>query len=304
VVRARRPLLGAHMPTSGGVGEALLQGQRVGCDCIQIFTKSARQWASKPYSREEVERFRHNQRQTGISTVIAHDSYLLNLGAPDEGLRQKSIAGLIDELERCEMLGIPNLVAHPGSHVGAGEDAGISAIARSIDAAHRSCAGFKVYLTLEITAGQGSNLGYNFAQMARIFDSVHENERLRLCFDTEHAFAAGYDLRTVEGYQQTFAELDEMVGLARLAAFHLNDSKKPLGSRVDRHENIGKGLLGAETFRRLINDPRFAGLPMCLETPKSPDLHEDVETLKLLRGMFAGEAGEAGTVRSAVITKP
>jgi deoxyribonuclease IV len=275
------------MPITGGVSEALLRGQRVGCECIQMFTKSARQWASKPYTDEEVAAFRSGQPQTGIGIVIAHDSYLLNLGASDERLRQRSVAGLIDELTRCEMLGIPNLVAHPGAHVGAGEEAGLATISRSIDEAHHSCAGFKVNLTLEITAGQGTNLGYNFKQMAQIFDRVTENERLRLCFDTEHAFAAGYDLSTAEGYEMTFAELDETVGLERLAAFHLNDSKKPLGSRVDRHENIGKGLLGVETFRRLINDPRFGGLPMCLETPKGPDLREDVETLELLRGMFA-----------------
>ncbi|HLH77582.1 MAG TPA: deoxyribonuclease IV [Candidatus Binataceae bacterium] len=283
----RGPLLGAHMPIAGGVGEGLRRGQEVGCQCIQIFTKSARQWASKPYSEEEIGAFRENQRTSGIAIVIAHDSYLLNLGAPDERLRQRSVAGFIDELNRCEALGIPNLVAHPGSHVGSGEAAGIAAIARSIDQAHRACAGFKVRVTLEITAGQGTNLGYNFSQMAQIFDSVQESERLRLCFDTEHAFAAGYDLRTQEGYDQTFAELDEAIGLGRLAAFHLNDSKKPLGSRVDRHEAIGQGFLGVETFRRLLNDPRFAELPMCLETPKGPDLREDVEALALLRGLLA-----------------
>lgn len=282
----RGPLLGAHMPIAGGVGEGLRRGQEVGCQCIQIFTKSARQWASKPYTEEEVSAFRANQRTSGIAIVIAHDSYLLNLGAPDERLRQRSVGGFIDELNRCEALGIPNLVAHPGSHVGSGEAAGIATIARSIDQAHRACAGFEVCVTLEITAGQGTNLGYNFRQMGQIFDSVRENERLRLCFDTEHAFAAGYDLRTQEGYDRTFAELDETIGLSRLAAFHLNDSKKPLGSRVDRHETIGQGFLGVETFRRLLNDPRFAGLPMCLETPKGPDLKEDVEALALLRGLL------------------
>jgi deoxyribonuclease-4 len=283
----RRPLLGAHMPIAGGVGEGLRRGQEIGCQCIQIFTKSARQWASKPYSEEEIGAFRQSQLVSTVAIVIAHDSYLLNLGAPDERLRQRSVAGFIDELNRCEALGIPNLVAHPGSHVGSGEAAGIAAIARSIDQAHSACAGYKVRVTLEITAGQGTNLGYNFTQMGQIFDSVRENERLRLCFDTEHAFAAGYDLRTQEGYDRAFAELDEAIGLARLAAFHLNDSKKPLGSRVDRHEAIGQGFLGVETFRRLLNDSRFAGLPMCLETPKGPDLKEDVEALALLRGLFA-----------------
>ncbi len=281
-----RPLLGAHMSIGGGVGEALLRGQSVGCECIQIFTKSARQWASKPYAEEEVKTFRERQAETGIAIVVAHDSYLLNLGAPDERLRKRSVGGFIDELERCEMLGIPNLIAHPGSHVGSGEETGIKTIARSIDEAHAACPGYNVKVTLELTAGQGTNLGCSFEQMRQIFDSVKRSESLRLCFDTEHAFAAGYDLRTDEGYEQTFGELGEAIGIERLAAFHLNDSKKPFKSRVDRHEHIGKGHMGLEPFRRVLNDPRFAGLPMCLETPKGPDLKEDVENLTTLRDLF------------------
>ena len=269
------------------MGEALLRGQSVGCECIQIFTKSSRQWASKPYPEEEVKTFRERQAEIGIAIVVAHDSYLLNLGAPDERLRKRSIGGFIDELERCEMLGIPNLIAHPGSHVGSGEETGLQTIARSIDEAHTACPGYKVRVTLELTAGQGTNLGCSFEQMRHIFDRVKRNELLRLCFDTEHAFAAGYDLRTDEGYEQTFGELAEAIGIDRLAAFHLNDSKKPFKSRVDRHEHIGKGHMGLEPFRRLLNDPRFAGLPMCLETPKGPDLKEDVENLTTLRELFA-----------------
>lgn len=281
-----RPLLGAHMSIAGGVGEALVRGREVGAECIQIFTKSARQWAAKPYSEEEIETFRRNQRETGISVVIAHDSYLLNLGAPDERLRTRSVAGFVDELNRCEALGVPYLIAHPGSHVGAGEEAGIKTIARSLDEAHGACRGFRTMVALEITAGQGSNLGYSFEQMARIFDAVEENERLRLCFDTEHAFAAGYDLRTEEGYERTFAELDEKIGLDQVVAFHLNDSLKPFHSRVDRHQHIGKGYLGLAAFERLLNDRRFFGLPMCLETPKGPDMKEDVENLATLRGLL------------------
>jgi len=284
--KAARPLLGAHMSIAGSVGEALLRGRQVGCECVQIFTKSSRQWASKPYTEEEIAAFKRNQKETGISTVIAHDSYLLNLGAPDEKLRKRSVAGFIDELERCEALGVPFLVAHPGSHVGSGEDAGIRTIAKSIDEAHAACRGFKVRVALEITAGQGSNLGYSFRQMARIFDAVAENERLRLCFDTEHAFAAGYDLRDDQGYAQTMGELDECIGIDRVVAFHLNDSLKPFHSRVDRHEHIGKGHLGLNAFRRVLNDPRFAGIPMCLETPKGPDLKEDLENLATLRSLF------------------
>ena len=283
----KRPLIGAHVSIAGGVSQSLARGRQIGCDCIQIFTKSTRQWASKPYPKEEIEAFKSAQAETGIRIVIAHDSYLLNLGAPDEKLRQRSVEGLIDELERCEALGVPFLIAHPGSHIGSGEEAGIKTIAHSIDQAHKSCAGFKSRLALEITAGQGSNLGYSFEQMERIFDAVKENARLRLCFDTEHAFAAGYDLRSREGYERTFAELDQYVGIKRLVAFHLNDSLKPFHSRVDRHEHIGKGHLGTGTFRRLLHDSRFFGLPMCLETepgPEMKDIAEDLATLRQLLG--------------------
>ena len=285
--KSERPLLGAHESIAGGVGEALIRGERVGCECIQIFTKSSRQWASKPLSNEEIDTFKRNKIKTGITTVIAHDSYLVNLGAPDEQMRIKSVKGIIDELERCEALGVPTLVAHPGSHVGTGEENGIKTIAKSIDQAHAACKGFHVKITLEITAGQGSTLGCNFQQMARIIDAVKENDRLRLCFDTEHAFASGYDIRTLEGYENTFSELDKYIGIKRLAAFHLNDSIKDFNSKVDRHQHIGKGFIGLDAFRRLLNDRRFFGLPMCLETPKGPDLKEDIENLATLRSLLA-----------------
>jgi len=281
-----KPLLGAHVSIAGGVHEAPARGRQIGCDCIQIFTKSSRQWAAKPYRGDEIEAFKRNQKEQAIQTVIAHDSYLLNLGAPDLKLRERSVKGLIDELERCEALGVPYLVAHPGAHVGAGEEAGIATIARSIDEVHKACAGFKVKLTLEITAGQGSVLGYSFEQMGRIFDAVKHNARLKLCFDTEHAFAAGYDLRDDAGYERAFAELDKFIGLERLAAFHLNDSLKPLHSRVDRHEHIGKGHLGVDAFRRLLNDPRFGGLPMCLETEPGPEMKDIAKDLATLRSLL------------------
>jgi deoxyribonuclease IV len=284
--KTNRPLLGAHMSIAGEIGEAFNRGKQAGCECIQIFTKSSRQWASRPLGADELANFKRNQKETGIAAVIAHDSYLLNLGAPNETLRKKSVAAFIDELERCELLGVPFLVAHPGSHVGSGEEIGIKTIAQSIDETQSACKGFATKIALEITAGQGSVLGYSFQQMGRIFDAVKENERLRLCFDTEHAFAAGYDLRDDEGYERTFSELDQYIGLKRIVAFHLNDSLKPLNSRVDRHQHIGKGHLGVGAFRRLLNDRRFAGIPMCLETEKSPDLHEDVENLATLRALF------------------
>jgi deoxyribonuclease-4 len=282
----RRPLLGAQMSTAGGLDKALLAGKKVDCDVVQIFTKSSRQWAASPYTDEAIKCFKRTWEETGIVGVIAHDSYLLNLGSPDVALRKKSIKGFIDEIERCEMLGIPNLVAHPGARMGAGEAEGMKLISRSLDEVHMACPGYKVKATLEITAGQGSTLGHSFNQIGKIISATRESDRLRVCFDTEHAFAAGYDIRTKEGYEQTFAEFDEAVGLDRLAAFHLNDSKRELGSRVDRHEHIGKGHLGVEAFRLLLNDKRFRGLPMCLETPKGPDLEDDRKNLTLLRSLI------------------
>src|SRR5215471_5773739 len=280
------PLLGAHMSIAGGIGNALLSGKKVACDAIQIFTRSSRQWAAKPYTREEIDKFCANREQTGIATVIAHDSYLLNLGSPDSALKKRSIEAFTDELERCEVLGVQNLVAHPGAHVGAGELTGIKTIAKSLDVVHKACPGYRTKVTLEITAGQGSNVGYRFEQVGQIIDATKESDRLRVCFDTAHAFAAGYDIRTQEGYDRTFSEFDETIGIERIAAFHLNDSKKELNSRVDRHDHIGEGCIGVEAFRFLVNDQRFWGLPMCLETPKGAELKEDQENMSLLRSLL------------------
>lgn len=284
------PLLGAHMSIAGGVDKSLLEGKKVECDAIQIFTRSSRQWAAHPYGKEEIDLFKRNRKETGIGTVVAHDSYLLNLGSPDTALRKKSIAAFIDELERCETLAIAALIAHPGAHMGAGELAGIKTIARSIDQVHSACGGFKTKIALEITAGQGSCLGYRFEQIRDMIDATKQSERLGVCFDTEHAFAAGYDFRSRDGYASTFEQFDELIGIERLAAFHLNDSKKELGSRVDRHDHIGQGWLGVEAFRLLLNDFRFWGIPMCLETPKGKDLREDRDNLALLRSLIGRES--------------
>ena len=238
------------------------------------------------FSKEEIEQFHINRKETGIGAVVAHDSYLLNMGSPDAALRARSVAAFIDELERCEILGVTNLIAHPGAHVGAGELDGIKTIARSLDEVHKACPGYTAKVTLEITAGQGSNLGYRFEQIGNMIDATRESDRLRVCFDTEHAFAAGYDIRTRDGYERTFGEFDEAIGIKFLAAFYLNDSKKKFNSRVDRHEHIGKGFIGIDAFRMLVNDRRFWGLPMCLETPKGPDLKEDRENLELLRSLI------------------
>ncbi len=280
------PLLGAHMSIAGGVDNAVLQGKEVGCDTVQLFTKSSRQWVSKLLGKDEIARFHRAKKETGLNTVVAHDSYLYNFAAPDDVLRKKSVAGLIDEMERCEALGVMYLIAHPGAHVGTGEEAGIQTITKSIDEMHKACPGYETKLAIEITAGQGSNLGYRFQQVRQIIDASKNSDQLRVCFDTEHAFAAGYDLRTKEGYERTFAEFDETIGLEILVAFHLNDAKKDLGCRVDRHEHIGKGFIGLEAFRLLMNDKRFWGLPMCLETPKSDDCHEDRENLATLRNLL------------------
>lgn len=281
----KAPLLGAHMSIAGGVDKAILLGQSIGCEVVQIFTKSSRQWSAKPYTEEEITLFKKNRQESSIM-VVAHDSYLLNLGSPNDAIRKKSVDAMRDEIERCETLEIPYLVAHPGSHTGAGEVEGIKMIAKSIDEIHQTLKGFKNRITLEITAGQGTNLGYTFDQIKSIIDSIKEPERIRICFDTQHAFASGYDIRTQEGYDRIFKELDKKIGIQNLAVFHLNDSKKECGSRVDRHEHIGEGFLGKEPFRFLVNDHRFFGKPMCLETPKEADLKEDIENLKVLRSLI------------------
>lgn len=282
----RRLLLGAHMSIAGGLDRAIEAGNSIGCAAIQIFTKSSRQWSAKPYSQEEIKKFKDCRKNSSVQIVIAHDSYLLNIGSPDAALRKKSVLAMIDEMERCESLEIPYLIAHPGSHTGAGEIQGIKTIAESLSEIHTVCKGFKTQITLEITAGQGTNLGYSFEQIKAMIDSTSEPEKVKVCFDTEHAFAAGYDLRSQEAYEKTFQQFDEQIGLKNLVAFHLNDSKKDFASRVDRHEQIGKGFIGKEAFRLLLNDPRFRGKPMCLETPKGADLKEDVANLKLLHSLY------------------
>ena len=280
-------LLGAHQSISGGVEKSLERGVEVGCDTIQIFVKTPNRWVSKPLAKENIDAFRTAIAETGIWPVFAHSLYLINMATPDDTLWEKSLDALADDLERCEQLGLPGLVIHPGSHMGSGEEAGIARIAAALDEVHARLPGYNVQVWLEVTAGQGAHLGYTFAQLGAMIGAAREPERLGVCFDTAHAFAAGYELRTGEGYEATWREFDETLGLDRLKAIHLNDSKKDLGSRVDRHEHIGKGLLGLEPFRFLLNDPRFRGIPMTLETEKSKDLAEDKENLAVLRSLVA-----------------
>jgi deoxyribonuclease-4 len=282
----RKVLLGSHQSIAGGVEKALQRGQEVGCDTIQIFVKSPNRWASKPLAEKNLVAFKEAVSETGIWPVFAHALYLINLATPDETLWHKSVGALTDDLERCEQLDLPGLVIHPGSHRGSGEEAGIARIVAALDEVHAQLPGYGVQVWLETTDGQGDHLGYTFAQLRAMIDGVREPERLGVCFDTAHAFAAGHELRTREGYEATWHEFDKTLGLERLRAIHLNDSKKDLGSRVDRHEHIGQGLLGLESFRFLVNDARFRGIPMTLETEKGPDLAEDKENLRVLRSLI------------------
>jgi deoxyribonuclease-4 len=277
--------LGAHESIAGGLYKAFERAQSATCDAVQIFVKSNRSWAVKPLEEDEIAQFKAKAEETGIRPVVAHTSYLLNLGTPDELLWEKSRNMLITELERCEALEVPWLVLHPGSHVGSGEKAGLERVAQGLGEVHAATPGFRARILLETTAGQGDSLGHTFEQLARIIELTPQGERLGVCLDTCHVFAAGYELRTVEGYAATMEAFDKAIGLQRLKALHLNDSKGELGERKDRHEHIGKGHIGLEGFRNVVNDPRLAGLPGLLETPKGDDLEEDRENLRVLRSL-------------------
>jgi len=278
--------LGAHESISGGLHKAFDRAESAGCDAVQIFVKSNRSWAVKPLLEEDISQFKAKARETGIHPVVGHASYLLNLASPKEPLWIKSRDTLITELERCEALDVGWLVFHPGSHVGSGEEAGLARVAQALGEVHAATAGFRARILLETTAGQGTNLGYCFEHLAWLMEHAPEGERLGVCLDTCHVFAAGYELRTPEGYAETMEAFDQVIGLEQLEAIHLNDSKGDLGSRKDRHDHIGKGCIGLEGFSNLLNDPRLAGLPGLLETPKGDDLQEDRENLAVLRSLI------------------
>jgi len=280
------PIIGAHMSISGGVDLAIERGKSVGCRVVQIFTKNSNQWKGKPLEVEVVERFKANLDDSGIEEVVAHDSYLINLASPDEALRRKSFEAFLDEMDRCRLLGIRSLIMHPGSHTGAGEEEGLKNIATEITALLDRSDGWGVDIVIETTAGQGTNLGYSFEHLASIIDRVHGNERLKVCIDTCHVFAAGYDISTAEGYDATMEQFDRTIGFDRLSAFHLNDSKKGLGSRVDRHEHLGEGTLGKIPFQCIMKDPGFSGIPKIIETPKEKDMDEDRVNLAFLRSFI------------------
>ncbi|MBI5192864.1 MAG: deoxyribonuclease IV [Nitrospirae bacterium] len=280
-------LLGAHTSIAGGIDKAIERGDSLHCTAIQIFTKNSNQWKGKTLSPDEIEHYHDLKKRSKIKTVIAHDSYLINLASGSDELRLKSVEALTDEVERCRMLEIPVIVIHPGAHLGIGEDAGIKNIADSLNAVMEKTDGSGVSIALEITAGQGTCIGHRFEHLARIIALVKDKERVRTCLDSAHLFAAGYDISSPEGYKNVIDEFDRVIGLDRLSCFHVNDSKKGLNSRVDRHEHIGKGFIGKEFFSLLMRDKRFENIPKIIETPKDKDLKEDRINLSLLRKMAA-----------------
>jgi deoxyribonuclease-4 len=289
------PLFGAHMSVAGGCHNALLAAQAHGCDTVQLFTKNANQWAARDFTDDEAALFHRTLRDTKLRFPTAHDSYLINLASPDEALYRKSLEAFVGEVQRAERLGLSYLVTHPGAHVDSGEEAGLAKVAKALDEVHARCPGFRVKVLLETTAGQGSSLGWRFEHLARILALVADPERLGVCLDTCHVFAAGYALAPEKEYRATLQAFDRAVGLKRLKAFHLNDSLKPLGSRVDRHAHIGRGQLGLEPFRLLVNDRRFRGRPMILETAKEDGDEKDMDAvnLRVLRGLIEEKGADA-----------
>jgi deoxyribonuclease-4 len=287
-------LLGAHMSIAGGLDRALLRGRDVGCSVVQMFLKNQLQWAAKPYTAEEIGAFKAAWRESGLRAVFAHATYLINLAAPAAAEWKRAVAAFHDELERAEALGLPFVIIHPGSHRGTGLEPGIKRIAKALDELMTRTRGYRVGVLLENTAGGGATIGRSFEELAAILRAVRSPERIGVCLDTCHLFAAGYDIRSREGYAATMARCRRVVGLRRVRAIHLNDAKEPLGSGLDRHEKIGRGHLGREAFRWLLNDRRFARVPMALETPKEPEPRADRQALALLRSLRRQGAGASG----------
>jgi deoxyribonuclease-4 len=275
------------MSIAGGLELAFDHAERAGCDCLEVFVKNQRQWSAKPIAPEEIERFKAARVRTGIQPVVAHATYLINLASPDRAIRKRSLDAITDELLRCEALCIEALIFHPGAHMGAGIDEGVRRIAASIDEVYQRTAGIAARLLLECTAGQGSAIGAELSELGRIIDEVRAPDRLGVCLDTCHLFAAGYDIRNPEGYARMMDELHRHVGPDRVRCIHVNDSVRECGSRVDRHAAIGKGKIGKAGFAHVVNEPKFAGVPMILETPKGVDgrgTDLDRVNLKRLRG--------------------
>jgi deoxyribonuclease-4 len=281
----REILVGAHMSIAGGIHCAFERGLQAGCRTLQVFLKNSNQWEARALTDEDRRLYREAQRRSGIEPVLAHTSYLINLASPDGALYRKSLAAFIEELERASFLGIPAVVLHPGAHRGAGEAAGIAAVSAALDHALNRVPP-PVSILLENTAGQGSSIGRSIEQLAAILGGVTRPERIGFCLDTCHLFAAGYDITTAAGYRKTLRAFDRLIGAETIRAFHLNDCRKPLGSRVDRHTHIGQGFIGLEVFRCLVNDRRFAAVPKIIETPKGKDLKNDLMNLSTLRSLM------------------
>jgi deoxyribonuclease-4 len=276
-------LLGAHVSISGGVHNAPENGRDVGCDCIQIFSKNQMQWTAKPLEDDEAEAFKANMKRQRIIEAVVHDSYLINLASPKADNLSRSREAFLDEAQRAQALGVRCLIFHPGAHMGAGEAKGLKTIAQSLNWVREKLDSMDVMFLLETTAGQGTVLGHSFEQIASIIDMVDEPEGAGVCFDTCHSYAAGYDIRSAQGYSETFDNFDDVIGMDNLRAMHLNDSKGKRGSHLDRHEQIGEGNLGEETFRNIMNDARLGDIPMVLETPAGEERY--AEELRMLRGM-------------------
>lgn len=275
--------LGAHMSIAGGLHLAPERGIQTGCGVIQIFTQNANQWQGKPVADSDAAQFREKWAGSGLHEIVSHDIYLVNLAAAPGEVRDKSLAAFAAEMARCARLGIGKIVMHPGAHLGDGEETGITRICEAFDSLFALIPEFQGKVLLETTAGQGSNVGYTFEHLRSIIDGTDFSDRFAVCYDTCHTFAAGYDITSRNGYGRVMDEFDRIIGLDRLQCFHLNDSKKGLGSRVDRHEHIGKGAMGIEPFRFLVNDPRFTTVPKILETPKGDDDEFDRLNLATLR---------------------
>mgnify|MGYP001606797763 FL=1 len=279
------------MSIEGGVENAPLRGKKAGCQVIQIFTKNNNRWNSRQLTDKDINSFKKNSFDTGVIPSASHTAYLINLASPNTEIYKKSLEAFYDEMERAERLGLPYLIFHPGAHLGSGENTGLKKIADSINILLKKVSDFKLMLLLETTAGQGSHLGYKFEHLSEIIKMVDEKEKIGVCLDTCHIFAAGYDISNEYGYKKTFEDFNKIIGIDRLKAFHINDSKKELGSRVDRHEHIGKGKIGLTAFRLLLNDPRFKNISMILETPKGKTMREDKKNLSVLRKLI--ETSEA-----------
>ena len=279
-------LLGAHTSISGGISKSVELAEELGFTAMQIFTKNNNRWFQKKLDETEINLFKSNLEGSNIKFVVAHDSYLINLCATKKAILEKSRKAFLDELERCELLGITHLNFHPGAHLGAGEEEGIKRIAESLNIAHEKTKNYKVSSMLETTAGQGTTIGYKFEQLRKIIDLVEAKERMTVCIDTAHIFAAGYDFKDQKSFKEVIKDFDKIIGLERLKCFHMNDSKKPLGSRVDRHEHIGKGFIGLEGFKNIMNEERLNKIPKILETPKGKEQLEDLENLKVLKSLI------------------